>query len=95
MSNAPTAQALPRGLEQQQAIQHHHGPQDVVLHLSDNQHTRRILLGPDYRIRCEGELPVELKRTLGALQVWEEEPDSPVLDAAVAEPLAEAEYSGE
>jgi len=56
-------------------INGHRGAQEVVLHLSDHRNARRVLLGPTYKVRCDGELPAALKSISGCLQVWEEEPE--------------------
>ncbi len=55
-------------------LQGRRGAQPVVVHLSDHKSTRRVLLGPDYRVRCDGELPTDL-RGLGCIAVWEDEPE--------------------
>ncbi len=52
----------------------HHGPREIVLHLTDHYRGRRVSLGDRYRVACDGEFPLRLRQIDGFLQMWEEDP---------------------
>jgi DNA polymerase-3 subunit alpha len=67
------------------------GPQSVVLLISDNGHTRRVLLGDGFRVNCSSDFPIEARKLTPVITVWEDHRAAIEQEAFSEAVLSEAE----